>query len=254
MSQNSEYYDYLFKLRSSDFSHHTPEKITELLFSSLKKSVGDTKSSFNTLNNDLDGELGFFSANDLTNLKYRLAGTSFFLSLFMIENNVDPEYAYSTGDYFIFKMDKATSVAQMVDIFNEMAKRYGDLLSTRRQESYGYPIDKCIHYIEQNLYSPLTSAQVAGYMALSPEYLTTLFKKRTGKTLYQFILDKKIEEGRRMLRHSSIPIETISGALGFHSTSHFSNAFKKRAGTPPSQFRLLYNDAATFFEKRNENT
>lgn len=241
MHQN--YYEFIFKLRSSEFSHHTPEKVVEMFFDQLSKAtdkMASTKQFFETL----DGESGFFSNNDLTNLKYTLAGTSYLLSAFAIEHGMDSEYAYCTGDYYIQRLEAIKSYKQLIALFDEMCERYRVLFNSHRIAAYEYPISKCIHFVSQNLFSSITVKQVAEYMNMTPEYLTTIFKSATGESLYQFILRHKIEEAKTALSRTSAPIVSIAGALGFNSESHFSGFFKKKTGLSPRQYRKTYNKAS----------
>ena len=55
--------------------------------------------------------------------------------------------------------------------------------------------------------------------------------------LTDFIMQKKIEEAKRLLRYSTKSLSAISTYLGFSSQSHFSRVFKKYASENPSVYR-----------------
>jgi AraC-like DNA-binding protein len=239
-----KYYDFLFRLRSSEFEHHTPEKNVELLFNLFNRPHSSGVAP--NFCKNLDGDMGILSDNEIKNVQLTITGAVFLLTSYLIDNHVNSEHAYSTGDFFIQKAETIKTAEESSALFDEMATLYKNLLHNRRKVSYGYPIDKCINYIEQKLYSPLTLDDVAGYMGMTPEYLTTLFKQMTGTSAYQYIIQRKMEEAKNMLQYTGLPIHIIGSSLGFNSNPHFSNAFKKNVGLTPFQFRKNHSKTSLF--------
>lgn len=78
---------------------------------------------------------------------------------------------------------------------------------------------------------------------LSREYSTNrttlmaAFKRVTGKTINEFVIDKRIDLSKRILAFTNISIEELAGKCGFSSQSYFTRAFKKKTGLSPMQFR-----------------
>lgn len=73
----------------------------------------------------------------------------------------------------------------------------------------------------------------------SPNYLSDLLKKETGKTTQEHIHLFVIERAKNTLLNSELPISEIGYSLGFEYPQHFSNLFKKKTGVSPSKFRNL---------------
>ncbi|MCQ2584006.1 MAG: helix-turn-helix transcriptional regulator [Treponema sp.] len=77
--------------------------------------------------------------------------------------------------------------------------------------------------------------------------MTTFFKKASGKSLKQFILERKMEEAKALLSDSTRTVSEIAYSLGFSDNHNFSRAFKKVTGQSPSEYRdsfadrMLYN-------------
>lgn len=79
----------------------------------------------------------------------------------------------------------------------------------------------------------ISLTDLAKSAAISKTKLKTKFKEIVGKTAYQYYLDVKMEKAKSILEDSAIPISDLAYELGFKSTSHFSQAFKKHYGVNP---------------------
>jgi AraC-like DNA-binding protein/uncharacterized membrane protein YgdD (TMEM256/DUF423 family) len=86
----------------------------------------------------------------------------------------------------------------------------------------------------------LTLPKLAEQIALSPQHLSQLLNERCGQSFSDFVNSYRIAEAKRLLtdpakKHYSIL--AIAEEVGFNSKSTFNAAFKKHAGTTPSEFR-----------------
>ena len=232
-----EYYDYIFKNRSSGFHHPTRDKIYRMFYEFQNNPVipdDFIKDNFKYL----DGEPGILSENDLINLRYTLLNCCFYFCEYLIMHHIDSELVYNSSDYFINQISKITTDKQALEILNDMAQVCHDMLRDHKQVPYhNLAVEKVIRYINQHLYSGVNLHMVAEYTGFTPQYLTTLFKQVTGQALYKYIQSRKIDEAKMMLIHTNKSVSTISSDLGFCSLAHFSNAFKLQTGMPPSDFR-----------------
>jgi AraC-like DNA-binding protein len=74
---------------------------------------------------------------------------------------------------------------------------------------------------------------------LSPNYLSDLLKKETGRNTQEHIHYHLIERAKHALLASDEPVSAIAYALGFEHPQSFGAFFKKKVGVPPSRFRQL---------------
>jgi AraC-like DNA-binding protein len=74
---------------------------------------------------------------------------------------------------------------------------------------------------------------------LSPNYLSDLLKKETGKNTQEHIHYHLIERAKNALLASDEPVSAIAYDLGFEHPQSFGALFKKKVGMPPSRFRQL---------------
>jgi len=64
-----------------------------------------------------------------------------------------------------------------------------------------------------------------------------MFKVSTGQPLQRFIMFERLQTARRILAEDHLSIKEIAAKLGFCSTAHFSNAFRRAEALTPSDYR-----------------
>ncbi len=229
-------YDYVLNNRISGFYHPTRENIMGL-FWEAQHSRESTKQKVSQYFSKLCGEQGVLHDSSLTNLHYTLVNDCFYFCEYLLGYNVDNELVYNCSDFFINQVSNVKNRARALKFYEELSDVFFELLSRGRIETYSYHVERSIKYIDQKLYSQLTLDDVAERVGLTPQYLTTLFKNETGKNLYQYIKEKKIDEAKMMLLYTGESMTTIANALGFSSSAHFSFAFKQLTGQSPTRFR-----------------
>ncbi len=93
------------------------------------------------------------------------------------------------------------------------------------------------YYIQRNYRHPLTLAQVAHHVALSPNYLAGLFKKQFGLTIIDYLTETRIEQAKQLLAETEKKVAEVADEVGYHSPYYFSRAFKKAVGRSPKAYR-----------------
>ena len=79
----------------------------------------------------------------------------------------------------------------------------------------------------------------ASQLNLSPNYLTDLLTKYTGKSTYEHIQLRLIDKAKQLLWSTNSPISAIAYDLGFGHPSHFTKLFKNKTGYAPKMYRNL---------------
>jgi AraC family transcriptional regulator len=92
-------------------------------------------------------------------------------------------------------------------------------------------------YILTHLDEKLSLEALAQQVGFSAYHFTYLFRQTTGKTPHQFVLDKRLEQARQLLKATDLPLSQVALDVGFQNQSHFTQAFKSRLGMTPRQYR-----------------
>lgn len=100
-------------------------------------------------------------------------------------------------------------------------------------------IGRTIEYIDKNISENTGAAAIASHLHISKYHLCHLFKEKTGMTLSEYTLEKRLSEAKRLLLQTDKNISEISMDLGFSSFSYFCSIFKERNKKTPGEFRKL---------------
>ena len=98
-------------------------------------------------------------------------------------------------------------------------------------------MQKILPYIDENIRRPITNKELGEAIGYNPNYLNRLMLRHTGLSLHQYVLQRRPMLASGLLVTTQQPISEIAANLGFHSSSHFSNYFKKATGMTPAQCR-----------------
>ncbi len=97
-----------------------------------------------------------------------------------------------------------------------------------------------MEWIRLNAASIHKIAEVADHFGYNSEYLTTLLKKATGKSLTDHITAGKIDVAKQMLLCSNRSVKEIAFASGFASDKYFLRVFRQETGLTPGEYRRAY--------------
>ena len=98
-------------------------------------------------------------------------------------------------------------------------------------------ISTIIDYIDKNVTSPLSIDDLVDMVPLSRRNLEKKFKEETNTSLYQFILDKKVEYMSNQLLTTEKSLLDIAIEVGFNDVRNAYRIFKKKIGDTPINFR-----------------
>lgn len=158
-----------------------------------------------------------------------------------IQGGLSTEDAFSLSDAYIQKCELLNFLDRITNLQYHMVLEFAERVE--RIRFGGKPTQltvAVINYIQHHLSEPIRVEEIAKALFMSRPYLSTKFKEETGETLTDFILKEKTEEAKRLLCYSDKSFTAIGSYLGFSSTGHFSQVFKKYTGRTPTEYREKY--------------
>jgi AraC-like DNA-binding protein/mannose-6-phosphate isomerase-like protein (cupin superfamily) len=111
-------------------------------------------------------------------------------------------------------------------------------------ESAGWYVRRLTRYIQTHHDADVTLERLAALVGLSPKYLTTLFRRRTGRTVMAYVNDVRHREALSLLRNSDLGVAEVAHVVGYEDPYYFSRVFRTREGCAPQQYRRLFRPAS----------
>ena len=96
---------------------------------------------------------------------------------------------------------------------------------------------KAVEYIEANLANDLTIEDVARALLMSAGRFAHAFRNSTGLAPHRYIVERRVELAKRLLRETSLPIANLATRAGFSTHAHFCATFHRVVGVTPSRYR-----------------
>jgi AraC family transcriptional regulator len=105
------------------------------------------------------------------------------------------------------------------------------------QRISGWRMRRLVEYIEENLGADLSLERMAAEVEVSPLYLARAFKAAVGQPPHRYVLERRLERAKELLRGTDTPIVDVALTVGFSSQSHLSNWFLRQVGVSPAVYR-----------------
>ena len=92
-------------------------------------------------------------------------------------------------------------------------------------------------FIEQHYHEPISLHSVAAAVGLTPGHLTTIVRRKTGRTVQRWITERRMAEARRLLRETDLTVEALATRVGYRHPSYFIKHFRRDHTVTPATWR-----------------
>lgn len=181
-------------------------------------------------------EKGRLSDDPVRNEIYHLVANCTIVTRRCIAAGMPQEDAYSLSDMFIRRADKCRSCEEVRRINDEMSLEFAGRMKRVHSRDVSPAVRQAMSVISDKLHTRLTAAQVAESVGYDRTYLAALFRRETGLSVTQYILEQRVNAAKSLIA-GGVSLSEISGLLGFSSQSHFCSRFRNVTGMTPGEFR-----------------
>ncbi|HEY2222842.1 AraC family transcriptional regulator [Actinomycetospora sp.] len=91
--------------------------------------------------------------------------------------------------------------------------------------------------IEARFRDPVSTRDVAAAVGVSPGHLTTVLRRGTGRTVGQWLTERRLQEGRRLLATSDLTVAAVATRVGYPDPGYFVRRFRTAHGLTPQEWR-----------------
>ncbi|MDA8486268.1 AraC family transcriptional regulator [Pseudomonas resinovorans] len=110
-------------------------------------------------------------------------------------------------------------------------------LNISPRHAHFWRLQAVLNTIHQNLAGDLSVEALASCAGISPAHFRRLFREAVGMPVHRYVLSTRLEQARRLLTLSEMPIAHIAQECGFSSQSHLTLSFRTIHAVTPAQFR-----------------
>jgi len=128
------------------------------------------------------------------------------------------------------------ALAHLTLLLIDVARLAGDVVDDLRRS--GEPLLADVFaVIDRRLGEPLSLCDVAQEVGMTPGHLTTVVRRRTGRTVQEWIIERRMTEARKLLTDNDIPIHEVARRVGIPDPGYFSRLFRRTHGASPRTWR-----------------
>jgi AraC family transcriptional regulator len=155
--------------------------------------------------------------------------------------NAERIAGFPSGRLFLDSVEQALAVA----LVNDYAVQHHSL-QTHRGGLGSARLRRIKEFIDAKIEDDLTLCEMAQAVELSTAYFSRMFRKSTGETPHQFLLRRRLERAKKMLRSADERVLDVAVACGFKSQQHFAQVFRHVCRVTPTEYRREFlNDEMT---------
>ena len=92
-------------------------------------------------------------------------------------------------------------------------------------------------FIEEHYREPISLATIAAAVGLTPGHLTTVVRRKTGRSVQRWITERRMADARRLLRETDLTIELVAAHVGYRQPSFFIKHFRRDHNVTPASWR-----------------
>ena len=141
---------------------------------------------------------------------------------------------------FDYRCRQCCRVEELFDELREIQRALLTESEERRKNEAGRPVRIAKQYVMQHFHEPITLEEVCEATGFSVSYFSVLFKKETGEGFAKYLTRVRMDEAKRLLRETNLPVAEICERVGYSDRKHFTHTFHKMAGLNPAEYRKLY--------------
>ncbi len=130
--------------------------------------------------------------------------------------------------------DKAYVDTLIMPLIRMLELAYSKLTDTDGDDN---KIVEIIKYINRHYSENITLEQICKVYSMSRSSISHSFKKQTGKSFREYLIDVRLQSAKSLLLHSNLTVSEIAFSVGFNDSNYFSNVFKSNTGISPRAYR-----------------
>ena len=153
------------------------------------------------------------------------------------EGGVHPLYIDRVSSEYAQRIEQCPATSAVGELMREMFRAYCRLVRKHSLKNLSGLVQKTVLLIDSDLAADLSLRSLAANQGVSAGYLSSLFKRETGKTVSEYIREKRMKHAAHLLSTTRLQIQTVAMHCGIMDVQYFSKQFKREVGMSPKEYR-----------------
>ncbi|GAA3408622.1 response regulator [Paenibacillus hodogayensis] len=133
---------------------------------------------------------------------------------------------------------RCTGRSQLFDVLTSRMNRYAKGRNAPPPPETDHPeINRIVQYVARSFDEDISLQTMAAYVSMDENYLSGLFRKKTGSTFTGYVHRIRVNEACQFLLHTDLSVAEIGERVGFPNPSYFFKIFKRFAGCTPNEYK-----------------
>ena len=142
-----------------------------------------------------------------------------------------------SGSFHSEQPDEMQIIIQLATVWHILITSESSTSSEKKGSTISPQVKEMLQYIRANYMNPISLDEIAEQVALACSTCCRVFKRQTGCTIFEYLLNVRLQEASRLLLSSDANITEISIRCGFSNSSYFAKEFRRKTGMSPSVYR-----------------
>lgn len=112
-----------------------------------------------------------------------------------------------------------------------------EVMRTMKAQAIHPSVEAAKQYLQQHYAEKINLQDIAEAVAMSKTYLANLFKQETGSTIWNCLVEIRMQHARELLLSSNLKGYEIASRVGYENSIHFSKLFKEQYGLNPMEYK-----------------
>jgi AraC family transcriptional activator of pobA len=131
---------------------------------------------------------------------------------------------------------RQAALAHLTLLLIDVARLASDVVGDLRRS--GEPLlAEVFTVIDRHRGEPLSLRDVADVLGMTPGHLTTVVRRRTGRTVQEWIIERRMAEARSLLADTQLSVAEVARRVGMSDPGYFSRQFRRTHGVSPRDWR-----------------
>lgn len=152
----------------------------------------------------------------------------------LLENWMEAEKILRENEIF-----EVNNSYQMREKMKQYLERMLAFFEEQNQNPNYYAVYQVKTYLQEHCSESADIEKLATEVGLSPNYLRSLFKEATGKTILEYNTEMRLQRAAELLKNKKNKVREVSLAVGYENVSYFGVVFQKRFGVTPNEYRKM---------------